>query len=325
METRVQPEHLTQPEFVPLVDKVGGESAVSDLAQRNLSCSSVTGGACKIRVETVTKQVECTTEAEGVQCQEPGSSQQPTPPNAGQLSDEWFTMKMMHALRDIDGKHSLHLHLDEKTLELIAEGKYVEFGKLLKSVDDNEEPMCEVKQNDLTFYIPTQKQPRKVDCLATWCKAFMVFHSTCQVYRPEISGQLLEYRSSIKGFARHNEWSSVYAYDRFFCCVQASRPGRPWNLTNQAAKDEFLQGGPDKVKQINPIPGGGKPEVKGDKKKRRDLCRQFNAKNACRFGETCKFNHRCAICGKPGYGVVVCMKQCAAEKTEKNHLKKEPQ
>ncbi len=246
-------------------------------------------------------------------------------PHQIQFSDEWFAAKMMHALRDIDGEHSLHLHLDEKTLELIAEGKYVEFGKLLKSVDDNEEPMCEVKQNDLTFYIPTQKQPQKVDCLTTWCKAFMVFHSVCQVYRPEISGQLLEYRSSIEGCAWHNEWSSVYAYDRFFHHVQASRPGCPWNLTNQAAKDEFLQGGPDKVKQINPVPGGGKPEFKGDKKKRRDVCRRFNAKNACRFGETCKFDHRCAICGKPGHGAVVCTKQCAAEKTEKNHLKKEPQ
>lgn len=29
----------------------------------------------------------------------------------------------------------------------------------------------------------------------------------------------------------------------------------------------------------------------------------------CRFGDTCKFDHRCAICGRLGHGAVACNKR----------------
>ncbi len=121
-------------------------------------------------------------------------------------------------------------------MEAIAEGKYVDFVHLLKDDPDKTENL-EVKQNNLTFYLPASKPPTKVESLEVWQKSFMVFHSAFQTFFPEKAQELLEYRVHIEGLAAVFDWSRVYAYDKHFHRVQAAKPYRPWGLTNQVAKD----------------------------------------------------------------------------------------
>ncbi len=140
----------------------------------------------------------------------------------------------------------------------------------------------------------------------------MVFQSTSHEYFPQRAGELLEYKESIERMAGVFEWQQVNAYDRHFHRVQEKIPLHPWNLVNQDAKDKHLLKKCDS-KAENPkatsfVKTHKNKEGKDKGKKKRELCRRFNQKNQCTFGETCYFDHRCAICGKAGHEAVACRK-----------------
>ncbi len=160
-------------------------------------------------------------------------------------------------MREIDGKNSLHFHLDPKILETISEGKYIDFAKLLRDDSDDNEGMQVVKQNGLEFFIPATKPPSKIGDYVTWDKAFLVFQSAYQVYFPERAGELLEYCESIDRLAGVFDWGKVYSYDKHFRRVMAANPQRPWGLVNQDAKDKYLlKAGTSEKVQKTPALGG---------------------------------------------------------------------
>ncbi len=230
-------------------------------------------------------------------------------------------MNMMH---NVDGEQTLHLHIDPRVMELIAEGKYVDFSKLLKDKSDEVENIELVTPEDYKFYIPASKPGKKIENFETWGKAFLVFQSAFQVYFPDVVGQLLEYQGFIERMSKMFDWHKVYAYDRHFRRVQAATPGHLWGLVNQNAKDQFLVGGqkdPERIKRESPQNGSAKASG-GEKsnKRKKGLCRHFNAKNSCTFGERCYYDHRCAICGKPGHRAVVCFKRKEGQKDHKKEL-----
>ncbi len=193
---------------------------------------------------------------------------------SGECSVTWLRGQVMQMMREIDGKNSLHFHLEQKLLEAIAEGKYVDFAKLLQEEIEDGEGLQVVKQNGLEFFIPATKPPSKISDHGTWEKVFVVFQSAYQVYFPKRAGQLLEYKELIDRLAQVFDWGKVYSYDKHFRHVMADNPQRPWGLVNQDAKDKYLlkAGGAEKGKKVSA------PGAAGDKsekvKKWKELCRR---------------------------------------------------
>ncbi len=303
---------------MPIMDKAEAGN-LSTQANRQSVCSMISGseGTGDKECDQVRRVVEKTICTKTTHEQAPASTS--SGQSSGRYSDEYLQTHVMEVIRDLDGKHSLHFHVETKYLEAIAEGKYIDFSKLLKDEHDDDDDNIEVKmQNALTFYLPASKPCRKIDCVETWLKAFVVFDSAFNLYHPNKAATLLEYRTSIERFAADFDWVNVYAYDRHFRQVQANKPGRPWNLVNQDAKDQHLIRGCKGVEKKPGFNGNGqKPVNKGDKKKRCELCHRWNSKGQCRFGDNCRFDHRCTICGKPGHGAISCGRRREAEKGHK--------
>ncbi len=179
----------------------------------------------------------------------------------------------MRIMRNMDGKDVLHLHVEEKILQRIAEDKYVDFGCLLKDddEDDKDDPDLQVyNQDGVSFFIPTTKRPKKIQNFQRWAEAFTVFLSASHEYFPTRTGELMEYREFIERAAGVFEWKKVYAYDRRFRRVQERNPQRPWNLVNQDAKDTHLlsksegasENDPHQARQGAAAKSEGKPKDK---------------------------------------------------------------
>ncbi len=155
--------------------------------------------------------------------------QAPTPDSShggpsGQFLADWLNKQFVGFLKNIDGKDTLHMHVDLKVIELIAEGKYVDFAKLLKEERNNDSNIQVVTQNELTFFVPATHPPTKIENHELWDEASLVFQSIMNKYFPDKSGQLLEYKSYIEHISQIYDWSHVYAYDKHFCRVKEKNP-----------------------------------------------------------------------------------------------------
>ncbi len=238
---------LSRPCFVPIMQKVAertvSASGPCSTLSAPLSRSAIlSGGVNKTEAEHVKWLV---TETVWKECNaRPGSTATTSsaPTTAGRLTglDDQISMRIMQLLKDVDGKNSLHFHVEGEILEQIAQGHYVDFANLLKDEVDDAEGLQVVNQNNLMFYIPATKPPNKIENYEIWSQAFLVFQSAFQVYFPEKAGQLLEYRSYIERISHVFDWGRVYDYDKHFRCVQADNPHSLWGLVNQDAKEKHL-------------------------------------------------------------------------------------
>ena len=72
---------------------------------------------------------------------------------------------------------------------------------------------------------------------------------------------------------------------------------RSWNVILQQAWNLRL-----KDRQDSDRRGGGSDYPSG---KKHDICWMFN-RGKCTYGDRCKFDHKCRICGKFGHGAHIC-------------------
>ena len=92
-------------------------------------------------------------------------------------------------------------------------------------------------------------------------------------------------------------------------------PNRSWGLILQQAwsfclKDQIRVGATQDTQFSN----------QGLNKKNRDPCYHYN-KGRCNFGDKCKFDHRCVICGKFGHGAFNCRRGMGGGGRENNNNK----
>ena len=111
---------------------------------------------------------------------------------------------------------------------------------------------------------------------------------------PQCAYELIQYNHIVHTAAMTNTWSNVYAYDIDFRLHMARHPMRLWSVILQQAWNLRLR---DKFKENY---------FSGERKSRRkDICFRFNS-GKCTYGDRCKFDHRCGICGKHGHGAHRC-------------------
>ena len=96
-------------------------------------------------------------------------------------------------------------------------------------------------------------------------------------------------------------------------------PERSWGIILQQAwpmglQDRVIRNGNIGGSTMSSTPTGMEPTPLSKKKK---ICWDYNS-GKCTFGFSCKFDHRCGICGKLGHGLSIVKK---LNKKKKKHRK----
>ena len=198
-------------------------------------------------------------------------------------------------------------YVDDTTRERIENGEYVDFSRLLPRdrLQVQEDNRMEIVNRDgRTFFVPANSgDSGNISNFSRWEQAFRVFSNIYTRRFPSRSAELIQYNHIIHTAALTFTWENVYLYDRDFRLHLSRYPQRSWAIILQQAWTMRL-------KDRNGHSGGYASQGKsneGRSKNRRDVCWRYN-RGRCSFGASCKFEHKCAVCGKFGHGVHICRK-----------------
>ena len=209
-------------------------------------------------------------------------------------------------------------HVDEVTREKILNNQYIDFAKLLKhdqpGVCDDDQKMIMVNRGGLSYWVPMADKNNTINGYVRWDQAFRVFLDIYTGKFPGRMSELIQYGHIIFTASYTYSWDNVYLYDREFRKHIERFPDRSWGIILQQAWSMFLK---DRVnvtpthynKQNGRNTTDHKPGLSWH------LCFAFN-NGYCKFGSKCKFDHRCGLCGKFGYGTHNCRK---AQSVISNH------
>ena len=192
-------------------------------------------------------------------------------------------------------------HVEENIRERIENGEYVDFARLLprdRLLMEEDNRMEIVNRNGKTFFVPaTDQDTNSITNFSRWEQAFRVFSNIYTRRYPERSAELIQYNHIIHTAALTFTWENVYLYDRDFRLHLARYPRRSWSVILQQAWTMRLK---DRNNRND--------NSRNDRSKnRKDICWRYN-RGKCSYGSSCKFDHRCGICGKFGHGAHICRK-----------------
>ena len=153
-----------------------------------------------------------------------------------------------------------------------------------------------------------------INSFSKWEQAFRIFSDIYTRQHPQKSTELIQYNHVIHSISLTYIWDNVYAYDKEFRIHLSKHPDRRWGVILQQAwsmklwdrivgGDRFNSGGAHQFTNNH----NGTP---GNKSKVNEPCRKFN-KGKCKFGSSCRYEHRCSYCFKFGHTVMNCRKLLA--------------
>ena len=197
-------------------------------------------------------------------------------------------------------------HVDENLHRQIKEGCYVDFSKLLPKdrVSAEEDVRMEmVNKGGLSYWVPlSERNNSAISSIAKWEQAFRIFLKIYVEGNPSRAEELIQYNYIIHEASADYPWESVYSYDREFRLHMSKFPNRNWGIILQQAWTlKMNHSNHSGVARVDTNQGGS-PGFSRNK-----LCWKFNL-GPCTYGMSCKFEHRCALCGKFGHGVVNCQR-----------------
>ena len=182
-------------------------------------------------------------------------------------------------------------HVDESLECRVRNGEFIDFARLLlrDRVQIEQDKRVElVNQNGhLTCALVSDNNVGTISSFAQWEQAFRVFSN---IY----TRQYNQYNHVIHTASMNYSWNNIYAYDIDFRLHMACHPQRSWSVILQQAWNLRLQ----ERHRNDSIDRKGK---------RGDICWRFN-RGKCTYGDRCKFDHKCGICGRFGHGAHNCWK-----------------
>ena len=213
-------------------------------------------------------------------------------------------------------------HVDESTQDKIVRGDYVDFGKLLpkdKVLAEEDGRMELIFKKGKSYWTPVT-QTVIINNFAKWEQAFRIFCDIYTRHHPDKSPELIQYNHVIHSISLAYTWENVYAYDKEFRIHISKHPNRNWGVILQQAwsmklRDRIYTG--DQKDQRNTgnshgfsLGQGSSSTPNSHKGKVNEPCRKFN-KGKCKFGNSCRYEHRCSYCFKFGHNVLTCRKLAA--------------
>ena len=243
-----------------------------------------------------------------------------TPPEQDSQNNTMPSGGMLHSVMVDESYSMVASHVDPLIRARILEGEYVDFAKLLPKDkinwhDDNQMEM--MFKEGRTYFVPASDRENVViNSFSKWEQAFRIF---CNIYTeryPEKAVELTQYAHVIFSAALSFTWSNVYAYDKDFRLhLSRFNNQRSWGIILQQAWSIRLR---DRIGDHRSIGGatwngdasaaaGSPANNNNNGRNRRDVCWRFN-RGHCNFGQSCRFEHKCALCLKFGHGSHNCRK-----------------
>ena len=212
-------------------------------------------------------------------------------------------------------------HVDSHMKAKIINSEYVDFAKLLphdRLYDCDEIRMELVNRNGLSYWVPAERDSgNTISSFSKWEQAFKVYSKIYAEAYPNRATELIQYNYTISSAATSFTWENVYAYDRDFRLHISRHPERSWSVLLQQAWSMRLR---DRVNGFENRTTGNGNSSNNSRSNNRNICFKFN-RGRCTYGMNCKFDHKCAICGKWGHGAHNCRKASGVERqqwTERN-------
>ena len=224
-------------------------------------------------------------------------------------------------------------HLDDNIQSKIIKGEYVDFGKLIpkdRIMSEEEDRLELVVRNGRTFWTQVSESIT-ISNFSRWEQAFRVFSNVYTRAHPHRATELIQYNHVIHSISLTYIWENVYSYDKEFRLHLSKHPERNWSVILQQAWSMKLRDRlPKEGLKFSSMPNNTGVNNNEGRSPRSDGCRLFN-KGYCKFGASCKFEHKCSYCGKTGHAIIHCRKlQAELERarvksksgTTGNHLSK---
>ena len=213
-------------------------------------------------------------------------------------------------------------HLDEHTKIKIQKGEYVDFGKLIpkdRILAEEDERLELVVRQGRTFWSLVSESVT-INCYNRWEQAFRIFSDIYTRSHPHRSSELIQYNHIIHSISSSYVWENVYDYDKEFRLHLSKHPEWSWSVILQQAWSmrlrDWIRGAfanynssPANSNHCHSGAGSGSNN-NGNRVKINEPCRQFN-KGFCKFGASCKYEHRCSYCHKFGHMILNCRKLIA--------------
>lgn len=191
-------------------------------------------------------------------------------------------------------------HVDEQTKFMIENTMFVEMSKCLpkeRAFVRNEAKVQMLNKDGETYLIASKdRQHPAINGIKRWCDAFRIFIAVYVNKHPHRAMELLQYMDMIQDTATRFVWENVDRYDVLFREHMQKHPNRNWGTVYQMAYNFALK---DKISHNSPKPNRPRKKL---------TCRRLNKTGKCKFGNNCRFDHRCDSCGEYGHGAATCRK-----------------
>lgn len=189
-------------------------------------------------------------------------------------------------------------HVDQQTREKIKDSIFVELNRCLpkQRMFVREQNKVQMLDKDGETYLVAGKdrQYPAINGIKKWCDAFRVFIAIYVNKHPARAMELLQYMDTIQDAATRYIWENVDAYDVLFRQHMEKHPNRNWGTIYQMAWNFAMK---EKLPNISPRRGQFKKKL---------TCRRLNKTGKCKFGNKCRYDHRCDSCGEFGHGAATC-------------------
>ena len=186
-------------------------------------------------------------------------------------------------------------HVDEVTKRKIEDSQYVDFARLLPRdrvlVEESTGLRLVNRNGELGLASETERDLGTINSFARWDQAFCVFTNIYTSSFPHKSTELTQYNHIIRTAAASYRWENVYNYDKDFRIHMSKNPYRSWGVILQLSWSTRLK---EKIRTSDEGQHEGK-------QRKSDVCWRYN-RGKCTYGNSCKFDHKCAICLKFGHG-----------------------
>ena len=193
-------------------------------------------------------------------------------------------------------------HVDLALQQKIVNHEYVDFARLLprgKSTSlEGDNRMELVSRGGSTFFVPVpDRETTGVTNFQKWEQAFRIFSNIYSCAYPDRATELIQYNHVIYMASTMYIWDNVYTYDKKIRIHYSHFPQRSWAIILHQAWLMYLN---EKLQNRDKFAFGGKGK--------KEICERYNW-DKCPNGHSCKYDHRCKTCNKPGHGVHISRKQ----------------
>lgn len=212
-------------------------------------------------------------------------------------------------------------HVDQLTREKVRTNLYVELYRFLPrdlDLTDEDDNLCLTSRQGKMYHVPPlDREDNTIATFKRWQTAFKVFMAVYLEEHPDRSHkaiELIQYTQMIEEMTTTWIWENVFKYDKSHRRMMQTFPRRKWHVPYDIGKSHLKVTHAMNPNNNNPRfhkPGQGS-------KPKKEICRNFN-RGKCSYGNSCRFDHKCAICGKYGH----CALNCRAGTKDKEAVKEE--